>query len=293
MKDSIVAITFWTICLFSICNTAIAQTPLVEVYAQHYGGAVQYRYRIVNNGMFSISSVWIGYNTFNDSNRSNDVFELKTLPLGMDIFDIPAASRESPLGWDVVYIGQEETFAHSIKWRVIDGNAAPLAVGATLNGMRITLGKMDSSYVSGHATIHFSNRPASEDISVPLQLLDTTPPKLTLTLSPNILQPNDKLTWITANISARDDYDPAPEIKLESITSNDQVREDDIRDARLGTDDRQFMLKAKNANASKVGRIYTVTYSATDASGNQTRATASITVSHNDNHKNNGKSGRD
>ncbi|MDD4960390.1 MAG: hypothetical protein PHS51_13645, partial [Gallionella sp.] len=100
------------------------------------------------------------------SNRSNDVFELKTRPSGMDIFDIPAASNASPLGWEVVYIGQEETLAHSIKWRIADSNASPLLVGATLNGMRITLDKMDSSYVNSHATIHFSNHPALDDISV-------------------------------------------------------------------------------------------------------------------------------
>ena len=84
----------------------------------------------------------------------------------------------------------------------------------------------------------------------------------------------------TANISVKDDYDPAPEIKLESITANELIEAEDIRDARLGTDDRQFMLKAKSEGKNKAGRIYTVTYSATDASGNRAVATATVTVRH-------------
>ncbi|MDD2776281.1 MAG: hypothetical protein PHU06_10020 [Gallionella sp.] len=69
---------------------------------------------------------------------------------------------------------------------------------------------------------------------------------------------------------------------------------DDIRDARLGTDDRQFMFKAKSEGRNKAGRIYTVVYSATDASGNRAVATATVTVRHDngeqDEHKD--KSGR-
>lgn len=270
MKNYITA-TCWAICLLCTCRTAIAESPVVSVYAKHYASAVQYCYRVVNNGMFGISGIWIGYD------RSNPLFELKTHPSGMVIFDIPAASRTSPLGWEVFYIGQEETLAHSIRWHVVDSNASPLSVGGVLSGMCITLDKIDNTYVSSHATIHFSNRPASEDISVPLQRFDMTPPTLRLSLSQNSLQPNEKLVPITANISVKDDYDPAPEIKLESITSNELLEAEDIRDARLGTDDRQFMLKAKS---EEMARVYTVVYSATDASGNRAVASATVTVPH-------------
>ena len=39
-------------------------------------------------------------------------------------------------------------------------------------------------------------------------------------------------------------------------------------DAKIGTDDRQFRLKAEREGKNKAGRIYTVTYSATDATRN-------------------------
>jgi len=76
------------------------------------------------------------------------------------------------------------------------------------------------------------------------------------------------------------DPDPEPEIKLESITSTETLADGDIQDAQFGTDDRSFSLAAKRAGTNLAGRIYTVTYSATDASGNKATASATVTVPH-------------
>ena len=92
--------------------------------------------------------------------------------------------------------------------------------------------------------------------------------------------PNGKLIPITATITVKDDYDPQPEIKLESITANEPLEKDDIKEANIGTDDRQFKLKAEHEGKNKTGRIYTVTYSATDGTGNKTIASATVTVPH-------------
>src|SRR3989338_3812425 len=266
---------------FVACSTALAQPPLVSVYGQHYGGKVQYNYRLVNNGPYEISSVWIGHDTLNDNNYYNDIYELKEYPSGMVDPNIPTASVSSPPGLEAIYIGQEETLEHSIKWHVANNNTPRLPVGQTLNGMSITLDKTDSSYVTSHATIHFSNRPSTDDITVPLQRLDTAPPSLTVNLSPNTLwPPNDKPVSVTASITVRDDYDPSPEIKLESITASETLAANDIQDAQLGTDDRRFSLVAKRAGTYQAGRIYTITYSATDASGNKATASATVTVPH-------------
>jgi hypothetical protein len=54
---------------------------------------------------------------------------------------------------------------------------------------------------------------------------------------------------------------------------------DDVQGASFGTDDREFLLRAERTGRG-TGRIYTVTYEATDASGNLTDATAEVTVSH-------------
>ena len=58
------------------------------------------------------------------------------------------------------------------------------------------------------------------------------------------------------------------------------VDKEDAKDVTLGTDDRQFQLRAKRAGTKPAGRIYTITYSATDGSGNKATASATVTVPH-------------
>ncbi|MFZ5523588.1 MAG: hypothetical protein ACOY9D_05835 [Pseudomonadota bacterium] len=50
--------------------------------------------------------------------------------------------------------------------------------------------------------------------------------------------------------------------------------------APLGTDDRDFYLAAKRAGTNQAGRIYIVTYSAIDGSGNKATASATVAVPH-------------
>lgn len=282
MKTSMTA-KIQLICLtclaFGACNTALAEQPVVSVYGIHYGGKVQYHYRLINTGPYEISSVWIGHDTHYDNNIYNDTFELKSEPSGKVDPSIPAANVTSPPGWEAINIGQEEMTESSIKWHVENAKTPRLLKGQTLNGMSITLDEIDSSYVTSHATIHYSNRPSDDDVTVPLQRLDVTPPILTVTLTPSTLPPNGKRVPIIATITAKDDYDPSPEIKLESITPSEMTEPGDIRDVHLGTDDRQFMLKAESRGKNKAARFYTVIYSATDASGNKATASATVTVS--------------
>jgi len=266
--------------VFGSIGMAIAQPPVVSVYGLHYGGRVQYHYSLVNNGPYEISSVWIGYDTLNDSNPDTKAWELNELPSGLtDDLKIPPASVTSPPGWEAILINPEETPTHILKWRVANNSSPRLPLGQTLSGMSITLDKIDTSHATGHATIHFSNRPSTDDVTVPMQRLDTTPPSLSVTLSPAILSPpSGNLVPVTSTITVNDDYDPSPEIKLESITANETLVDGDIQDAQFGTDDRSFSLAAKRADTNPAGRTYTVTYSATDASGNKAAASATVTV---------------
>jgi endo-1,4-beta-xylanase len=89
---------------------------------------------------------------------------------------------------------------------------------------------------------------------------------------------------VRATIVTSDTCDAHPAIRLVSITSNepdnglgdgDQPR--DIQDAAFGTDDRQFQLRNERGGSGR-GRIYTITYSATDASGNKTVKQATVLV---------------
>jgi hypothetical protein len=53
----------------------------------------------------------------------------------------------------------------------------------------------------------------------------------------------------------------------------------DIQGAVFGSDDRSFALRAER-HGNGNGRVYTITYRATDDAGNTTLATAIVTVPH-------------
>lgn len=118
-------------------------------------------------------------------------------------------------------------------------------------------------------------------------IVDTTPPLLSVSLSQTSVWPaNHKMVPITATITVSDVCDAIPTVRLVSITSNepdnglgDGDTANDIQGAAIGTDDRAFSLRSERGGVG-IGRIYTVTYEARDASGNTTLASATVTVAH-------------
>jgi hypothetical protein len=114
-------------------------------------------------------------------------------------------------------------------------------------------------------------------------LVDVTAPTLTVRLSPDALwPPNRTLRSIVAIVEVSDDFDPAPQVTLVSVVSNEGAGgvEPDVFGAELGTDDRAFALRAERSGRAKAGRVYSVTYRATDAAGNTTLVSADVTVPH-------------
>jgi hypothetical protein len=113
---------------------------------------------------------------------------------------------------------------------------------------------------------------------------DTTPPTLSVTASPNYLwPPNHKLVQITASVATSDACDANPKVQLVSITSSERNDSSDIEaigggQVAFGTDVRSFLLRAER-NDSSNPRVYTVTYRATDGSGNATLSSAQVLVS--------------
>lgn len=124
---------------------------------------------------------------------------------------------------------------------------------------------------------------ATDDVQV--SVVDTTPPVVKLSLSPNVLwPPNHKMVDIEASLHVEDCQ--ATTVKLVSITSNesdnglgDGDTSGDI-DAEIGSSDLEFDLRAERAGIG-FGRIYTVTYRVTDAGGLSTTVTAEVRVPHN------------
>ncbi len=154
------------------------------------------------------------------------------------------------------------------------GTTAVVNLALPLGTQTFTLTVTDPGGLSSTATTH-------------VNVVDTTPPTLRVSLSPNVLwPPNHSLVQVTATIEVTDTCDPNPTVELVSITSNepdnglgDGDTPNDIQGAVIGTDDQSFFLRAERSGTG-TGRIYTVTYRAKDASGNTTLATAQVRVPH-------------
>lgn len=229
----------------------------------------------------------------------------------------------TPYGWGVSILGYSNGWPDisprfSIEWGKVAQTGPSILPGQTFN-FSVTIAKSsvidrnpnivygghgserylakpyllgDPAYLNGHFTVGFlagkstDEGPAHWEYTGQIESLDTTAPVLSTVLTPATLgPPNEKLIPIAVTITVKDDYDPQPEIKLESITANEPLEKEDIKDAKIGTDDRQFKLKAEREGKNKAGRIYTVTYSATDATGNKATASATVTVPHDERKK--------
>ena len=108
-----------------------------------------------------------------------------------------------------------------------------------------------------------------------------TPPELTLTAQPGYLwPPNHKLVEVDVAIQVDTDADIT--VKLESITANEPVNGkgdgNTDYDYEVTTDGRIF-LRAERSGGDD-GRIYTLTYSATDRDGNVAYSTVDVAVAH-------------
>ncbi|MDG0792120.1 right-handed parallel beta-helix repeat-containing protein [Cohnella ginsengisoli] len=104
---------------------------------------------------------------------------------------------------------------------------------------------------------------------------DTTKPTLSVQLDKaSVWPPNHKMVTVDAAVTASDEGSGLDSVVLTSIASNAPASAANDIIAAVGTDARSFQVRAEK------GRVYTVTYTATDKAGNQTVATATITVPH-------------
>ncbi|MDZ7593119.1 MAG: ExeM/NucH family extracellular endonuclease [Thiobacillus sp.] len=113
--------------------------------------------------------------------------------------------------------------------------------------------------------------------------LDGQAPTLALAATPSVLWPaNHKLVSVEIMATARDNLDPAPAIRLVSVTSNEADNGlgdgDTAGDIEI-VDDFTLRLRAERAGKG-AGRIYTLTYEARDFAGNASQSTIEVSVPH-------------
>jgi hypothetical protein len=91
------------------------------------------------------------------------------------------------------------------------------------------------------------------------------------------------VTW-----TAQDLCDPDMRLELAAVVSSepddvpgqgDGATTGDIQDAAIGTADADLLLRAES-NRKGTGRVYTLTYRAVDAAGNETTRSTTVTVPH-------------
>lgn len=130
--------------------------------------------------------------------------------------------------------------------------------------------------------------------AVDITILDETPPEIQVSVKPKILwPPNHKMIPVVPAVSATDNCDPAPEIRLHAITMSegdvvntydpnyDASMEDGdtTDDIRVGSDGSIFLRSERKGSGD--GRTYTLVFEARDASGNTSLGSATVTVPHN------------
>lgn len=119
--------------------------------------------------------------------------------------------------------------------------------------------------------------------TVVITVADTAAPALTVTMNPNTLwPPNHKYVTVTPSITVADACAATVTVKLVSTMSSEPDsgvgRKDRPKDIVVNADG-TLKLRAERSGKGS-GRVYTMTYQATDAGGNTTTATAVVTVPH-------------
>jgi uncharacterized protein len=118
---------------------------------------------------------------------------------------------------------------------------------------------------------------------VGLDTCDEVAPTLDVSVTPDSLwPPNHKYVNVAATVVADDDFDPDPAVSLVSVTSNEPDDapgggDGSTRNDVVVVDDDSFRLRAER-DETRSGRVYTITYRVTDACGNSTTDSATVTV---------------
>jgi hypothetical protein len=157
---------------------------------------------------------------------------------------------------------------------LVDGSVTPSCSPAS--GSTFPLG---TTHVACTATdAHGNSSSGGFNVSV----VDSTPPTIvSVTATPgNLWPPNHTMANIAVTVVAIDAVDPAPVSRILSVSSNQPINgtgDGDVAPDWVITGQLTLQLRAERAQG--VDRVYTITVQSTDASGNSSTATQTVTVS--------------
>jgi hypothetical protein len=145
------------------------------------------------------------------------------------------------------------------------------------------------TYPLGATTVTFTATDAAGNTAsceAVVTVVDTVAPALVFTPAAALRPPNHAMRAVHVGVTAIDVCDPTPRLVLQSIVSSepddapgggDGNTAGDIRQASYGTADVDVLLRAERQGGGP-GRVYTLDYTATDASGNAAEGTTSVIV---------------
>lgn len=238
----------------------------VHVYQEQLSNKVKYTYVVTNKGTGPITGLEIGFDYYLGEPELSG-----QLPLLV----------QSPPGWTHRVTTLEDSNLYSIGW---DSGTSPIQQGQMRTGFVIETATPYPKLLNAHWTITADGPIVSASDKL-IHIaghapVDTLPPLISATANPsNIWPPNGQMMQVSITVNVSDDTDPAPAVRLVSVTCN-ECAAGDVEGAAVGTDDRHFFVRAKRLGKGKQGRVYTATYSATDSSGNEASANVLITVPH-------------
>lgn len=158
-----------------------------------------------------------------------------------------------------------------------EGNAQALDHVLASDGAAARLSRIDAVHVNSE----FADQVSDHDPVVAAGCADQTPPQLRLRATPDVLSPpNHRYRQVDVAIDATDAGDPAPTVTLVSATSSEPDNgkgDGNTTDDIVRRSDTRFDLRAERAGGGP-GRVYTLTYRATDRCGNTTTTAVGIRV---------------
>ncbi|MEQ1527602.1 MAG: hypothetical protein ABL911_12775 [Gallionella sp.] len=290
----------------AILNVEAAVPIAINAYAIHSGGQIVYRYQILNNSSSVIYQVTLGSQEsplgVAEGGLPGAPWSLNQIYWDAEVpLPLPTSQCKPFAGMDckVVLIPEHLPISSMMSMTGLENNLIPpptVFSGAehirpgmlsSVAELYIPPANQSTGFLTASGTVYLlDNNTKNPDGSVmykaeiPFTKLDVIAPTLRVTLTPATLTKaqRGKRVPITATVTVSDNYDPAPDIQLVSITANEVLSAGDVQGATLGTNDRSFSLVAAHKTKNTTARIYTITYSATDASGNKSLATATVSA---------------
>jgi predicted extracellular nuclease len=122
-----------------------------------------------------------------------------------------------------------------------------------------------------------------DPVIIGLDVCDEIAPEIEVSVTPDSLwPPNHKYRTVRATVTASDNLDEEPEVRVLSATSNEPDNAPGGGDGNTANDivvvdEDTFQVRAER-DENRGGRVYTITYEATDSCGNSSTASATVEV---------------